>query len=192
MKPRSAWGKIGNRLSSSFGSTSFSARALPRFRLISIRALSLASVLPPRRKLDELGEMSSLDMTVELPVGSSSSIIMAGRVARFVHALGDRQLQVRLALVENEHQVAEAQLVVFAEQFPSRQRPAVEQRAVAAVEVLDVELAVDEEDAGVLAADGGGVEDDVAFRVAAEGHAMSLPGRRFARVSALGGFEAQP
>ena len=44
----------------------------------------------------------------------------------------------------------------------------------------------------MLAADRGGVEDDIAFRVPAEGDAVALRGRRLAPVSALGGFEARP
>ena len=73
-KPRSAWVKIANRLSKSFGSTSFIAKALRKLWLISTRALSFAVVLPPKRKLETLDDRSSFDMTVELPLVSSSSI----------------------------------------------------------------------------------------------------------------------
>ena len=66
MKPRSACTKIANRLSSSFGNTSAKPRALPRFWLISIRALSFASVFTSSRKPVEPEETISFDMIVEL------------------------------------------------------------------------------------------------------------------------------
>ena len=69
------------------------------------------------------------------------------------------------------------------------QRPAVQQRAVAAAEVLDVELAVDQEDAGVLAADGGRVQDDVAVRVAAQGDGIALQGEDLSGFGPLQGLQ---
>ncbi len=188
-KPRSAWVKMANRLSKSFGSTSFIAKALRKLWLISSRALSLAVVLPPKRRPEELGERSSFDMTCDFSAVSSSSIKTAVGSPVSSSALGDGQLQIGVALVEDEHQVAEAQLIVLAEQFPSHQRPAVEHRAIAAVEVLDVELAIDEQDAGVLSADGGGVEDDVAFRMASEGDAVPFHGVDLPRFRPLEGLE---
>jgi len=69
--------KILNRLSSSLGSTSLSPIARPRLRLISNRALSLASVLTCNRMPSEEEETSNLDMIVELDEACSSSTIEA-------------------------------------------------------------------------------------------------------------------
>ena len=44
------------------------------------------------------------------------------------------------------------------------------------LQVLDVKLAVDQEDAGVLAADGGHLQDDVAVRVTAQRDGVALQG----------------
>ena len=60
------------------------------------------------------------------------------------------------------------------ERLAPHQRPAVEKRAVAAVQVFDVVFAVDEEDAGVLAADRGGFQDDVALRVPPQGDRIAF------------------
>ena len=49
------------------------------------------------------------------------------RLGRLVLPLGHGHLQVGRPVVKDEHQVADAQLVVFAERFPPQQRPAVEQ-----------------------------------------------------------------
>ena len=58
-------------------------------------------------------------------------------------------------------------------------RPAVQQRAVAAVQVLDVEVAVDVEDSGVLAADRGRFEHDIAGGVPAENDGCPFQGESF-------------
>ena len=75
MKPRSAWMKIANRLSKSFGSTSLRRTAPPRLRPISKRALSFTSALTPTRSPLVPLETSSLDMIDEVPVCLPSSTI---------------------------------------------------------------------------------------------------------------------
>ena len=70
--------------------------------------------------------------------------------------------------MEEERKLADIDLVALGEHLPLRHRPAVQQRAVAAVQVLDVEVAVEVDDAGVLAADGARFEHDVAGGMPAE------------------------
>ncbi len=83
MNPRSACTKIVNRLSSSFGKTSASPRAFPKFWLISSRAFSLASVFTSSRRPVGPVLTANFDMIVELPVGrSSSTIVTAGAGSR--------------------------------------------------------------------------------------------------------------
>ena len=168
MNPRSACTKIVNRLSSSFGKTSASPRAFPKFWLISNRAFSLASVFTSSRRPVEPVLTANFDMIVEVPGGrSSSTIVTAGAGSRRWPAGGVTARSAGPRWKANE-QVADAHLVVLAEQLPPGDRPAVQQRAVAAVEVLDVEGAVDAEHAGVLAADGARFEHDIAGGVPAE------------------------
>ncbi len=76
MKPRSAWRKIANRLSSSLGNTSARPRAIPRFWLISIRAFSFAAVFTSSRKPVEPVETFIFDMIVERSGGCWSSSTM--------------------------------------------------------------------------------------------------------------------
>ena len=96
-----------------------------------------------------------------------------------------RDVRFRRAEVEDERQVADAHLVVLAEQLPPGDRPAVEERAVAAVEVLDVEIAVDIEDPGVLAADGARFQHDIAGGVPAEDDGRPFQGEHLPRIEPL-------
>ena len=188
--PRSAWGKIANRLSSSFGSTWPSPSARPRLRLISIRAFSFASGFTSSRRLDEPEETSSRDMTVEC-AGRRLVVDHLGRAGLrpLVRPPAGRAMS-RAAgsgpCSRNSKTTSHSPIwSPFAEPLPSADRHAVQQRAVAAVQVLDVELVADAEDAGVLAADGPGVQHDVAVRVPAEDRRLLLQREDLARRKTL-------
>ena len=168
MTPRSAWGKIVSRLSSTFGSTSFSATARPRFRLISIMALSLAWGLTSSRRLDEPEEISSRVMTVELSPPASSSTIKAAVSSSGDGAAVAGGFLVGRVVMENHDDVAERDAVLIVKQTSLADLAAVDVSAVAALHVLDIELVVDPLDPRMLAADRPGVEHDVAVGMPAQ------------------------
>ncbi len=80
-KPRSAWTKILNRLSSNFGSTVSTASELRRFSVISMNARSLTSGLTFSRIPAAPAETSSFDMIVERASGSSTNRAESASVA---------------------------------------------------------------------------------------------------------------
>ena len=129
-------------------------------------------------------ETLSFDMIVELSAGRSSSTIMAS-VGRFDAAASAAALDSGGAEMEDEREVANAQLIVVGQQLPPGDGLAVQQRAVAAVQVLDVEVAVEIEDSGVLAADGARFEDDIAGGVPAEDHGRPFQGEQLPRIEPL-------
>ena len=186
MNPRSAWRKMANRQSSNFGNTSASPRAWPRCRLISIRAFSFASVLTSSRQPLEPDGRFNFDIIVELPddCPSSSSTISASAVGWSWRAGGVKFGSGGLK-VKDERQVADAHLVVLVEQLPLGDGLAVEKRAVPAVQIFEIEIAVDVEDPGVLPADGGRFQHHVAGRVPTEGHRRAFQGQQLPRIATV-------
>ncbi len=87
--------------------------------------------------------------------------------------------------MKGEQQVADAHLVIFVEQLPLGDRPAVEERAVAAVQVFEIKAAVGGEDSRVLPADGGRFQHDVAGRVPAEDDGGPFQGEQLSRIDTL-------
>ena len=185
MTPRSAWGKIVSRLSSTFGNTSLSATARPRFRLISIMALSLAWGLTSSRRLDEPEETSSRVMTVELLAGGLVVDHQGRGLERGDGAAAAGGLLVGRVVMENHDDVAERDAVLIVEQMSLADLAAVDVGAVAALHVLDVELVVDPLDPRMLAADRPGVEHDIAVGMPAQDGRLAIQREHSARVRAF-------
>ena len=79
----------------------------------------------------------------------------------------DGLLLARLIAIERERQVADFQPIAVGEPMRGLDLLAVDERAVAAVQVFDEILAVDPSDLRVLPADGAGIEHDIAIRMPA-------------------------
>ena len=174
MNPRSACRKILNRLSSTRPSTSTIAMVVPRLRVISSRALSFISGLAPICSPARVGVMSSVDMIVVPASGSSTSmapladgrLVGAGRQGG-VDAAG-------LGRMEGKQQIADLDLIVIVERVPAADHFAIDESAIAALQIFDVELIGDTQDLRMLAADRADIEDDIAFRMAAENIAFAF------------------
>ena len=142
-KQRSAWRNSWKRLSPILGKRRSSCSVLLRLALISSRPRSRSAGCVSRIMWLLWLSMAS---TVVLPASSSSASSV---------------------FEEDGEEVADADLVVVLERGAAGDGLAVDEGAVAALLVLDEELAVDAEDLGVLAADRGDRDDDGAIRVAA-------------------------
>ena len=144
------------------------------------------SVFSSSRKPDEPAEMFSFDMIVEYCDACWSSSTMRASAVRSPRRAGwATSVASGGAEMKDEQQVADAHLVVFVEQLPLDDRPAVEERAVAAVQVFEIELAVDVEDPGVLPADGGRLQHDVAGGMPAKDDGGPFQGEQLSRIEPL-------
>ena len=113
------------------------------------------------------------------PSGAASSTTSAERTASLRRPCGTRSLG--SLRVKGERQVADLQPVAVGQRLPALDQPAVDERAVAAVQVLDEELAVLAHDLRVLPADRGGVEHDVAVGMPAQHGALAKEPKVLAR-----------
>ena len=106
-------------------------------------------------------------------------------VVRVLVAKGGRQRLQDWRLVEAAHEVADLDLVVVLELHPVLHRLIVDIGAVAALHVLDEELALLANDVRVGPADGGAVDDDMAVRVSPQNELVALEGHHLPRGSSF-------
>ena len=177
-KQRSAWRKSWNRLSAIFGKRASSSSVFARLVLMSSRAL-IFSAGCDSRSWWLLSWPVHLASTVEelSPSGSAS-----GSSARRTAGNG---LRID-AVLEGAEEIADFDAVVVLQQGAAADLLVVDEGAVAAFAVLDVILALDAKDMGVLAADGGVVDDDLAVAVPAEDDLVVL---QLEAPALLGAFE---
>ncbi len=119
--------------------------------------------------------------------GAGAHLLVVDQHRRFdglvVHLDGDHA--VGRAVVEDELDVADLHLIVFREQLASLQEATVEERPVAAVQILDVVLLLDADDPRVLSAYRPDLQHDVALRVPTEDGRLIVQGKQLARIQAF-------